>query len=108
MSVVIQKNDPNRTKKLMISALVERYQKEHPEEWSLFLAGQKQLRASLHNDRGMSKDGLLQNVMSVPVKLMMKLDLVCVNDVGVTIEKDPLIWPWFKESYPEFMVPRHL
>lgn len=108
MPVVIQRGDPNSTKKKFIAAIIEKYQRDNPEDWVYFVESQKQERNRLHKETGASLDGNIQLMFSIPKKLIQQLDLVSLDDTGVTIEKDPIIWPWILENYPEFQTPRKI
>lgn len=102
-SIVIQKGDPDFTKKTAIVAVVDRYRALHPDEWAVFVEGQKAAKAGLYNENGMDKSGIAAMTARIPEKLLDMLDMITEGD-GLRIEKDEKLWKWFKESFPVFMI----
>lgn len=102
-SVVIQKGDPDFTKKTAIVAVVDRWKETYPAEWALFVEGNKMARTGRFDEMAMDPTRTVALSVRIPKKLLMMID-VMLEGSGVAIEKDDKLWKWFKESFPVFCI----
>lgn len=102
MGIVIQRGDPRRTEKEAIVSLVSRWKSVHPEEWEVFMAGQKETRDNAL-DNGRDGAGSMVHRIRVPRKIMEAIDLLFESE-GIRLENDKSLWNWFLESFPEFVI----
>lgn len=99
---VIQANDPDRTQKEMIIALVQRWKAKHPHDWAVFALQTKEKRDNLTNENGISADGTHRYEASVPKSLFNQIEFA-VSATGTKLEESHY-WPWLLESFPEFRI----
>ena len=103
MTAVIQRGDPRRTEKQAIVALVARWKSSFPEEYELFMQGQRETRANLMNDRASDPTGSMVHRIRVPRRVMEGIDLLFEAE-GIRLENDKDLWKWFLESFPDFLI----
>lgn len=100
---LVRKADESAETKDWIVHAVKRWKRVHSEDWRLFQKDMAELRSALFKETGIDFEGTHQRTARIPTSLLKQLDVL---NGTVNITNDENLWRWFKQNFPEFLIPK--